>query len=187
MKKTILFLAFILATGAVFAQNLPSGQARKTTTSATVSFDATTPKDGLPKAENNTVIGSFDTKTGDVAFEAAVKNFSFASPKMQEHFNGANWMNSDQFPKFTFTGKIEKFNKIKLTKNATYKVTVNGDLTVKGITQKIKIAGIIAVAGGKIKATTSFTVKLADYNITGQPVESGKVSREPKISFSAEF
>jgi polyisoprenoid-binding protein YceI len=180
MKKTILFLAFIAASGVLFAQ-------KKTTTSATVSFDATTPKDAGPKADNNTVIGSIDPKTGDVAFEAAVKNFSFSNPKMQEHFNGASWMNSDQFPKFTFTGKIEKPNKIKWTKEGTYVVPVNGDLTIKGITQKINLAGTFTVTGGKIKATTSFSVKLADFNITGQSVDAGKVSKEPKISVSAEF
>jgi polyisoprenoid-binding protein YceI len=180
MKKTILFLAFIAASGFAFAQ-------KKTTTSATVSFDATTPKDDGPKADNKTVIGSIDTKTGDVAFEAAVKNFSFSSPKMQEHFNGANWMNSDQFPKFSFTGKIEKLSKIKFTKDGTYKANVNGDLTIKGITKKTKVTGTITVTGGKIKVATNFTIKLADYNITGQPIEAGKVSKEPKISVSAEF
>jgi polyisoprenoid-binding protein YceI len=180
MKKTILFLAFIAASGSLFAQ-------KKTTTSATVSFDATTPKDAGPKADNKTVIGSIDTKTGDVAFEAAVKNFSFSSPKMQEHFNGANWMNSDQFPKFTFTGQIEKMSKIKFTKNGTYSVKVNGDLTIKGITKNTKVEGTITVAGGKIKVMTNFTILLADYNISGQPVEAGKVSKEPKISVSAEF
>jgi len=180
MKKTILFLALIATSGFLFAQ-------KKITTSATVSFDATTPKDAGPKADNKTVIGSIDTKTGDVAFEAAVKNFSFASPKMQEHFNGANWMNSDQFPKFTFTGKIEKPNKIKWTKDGTYVVKVNGDLTIKGVTQKINLEGTFIATGGKIKLTADFTVKLADYNITGQPIEAGKVSKEPKISVSAEF
>jgi polyisoprenoid-binding protein YceI len=180
MKKTILLFALVATTGILFAQ-------KKTTTSATVSFDATTPKDALPKAENSTVIGSIDTKTGDIAFEAAVKNFSFSSPKMQEHFNGANWMNSDQFPKFTFTGKIEKINKIKFTKDGTYKATVNGDLTIKGITKKTKLTGAITVTSGKIKVAANFTIKLADYNITGQPIEAGKVSQEPKISVSAGF
>jgi polyisoprenoid-binding protein YceI len=180
MKKTILFLALIATSGFLFAQ-------KKTTTSATVSFDATTPKDDGPKADNRTVIGSIDTKTGDVAFEAAVKNFSFSSPKMQEHFNGANWMNSDQFPKFTFTGKIDKVNKIKFTKDGTYNVKVNGNLTVKGITKNTKVAGTITVTGGKIKVMTNFTILLADYNITGQPIDAGKISKEPKISVSAEF
>lgn len=181
MKKIILFLAFIAMSGVLFAQ-------KKTTTSATVSFDATTEKDALPKAENKTVIGSINTQTGDVAFEAAVKNFSFSSPRMQEHFNGANWMNSDQFPKFTFTGKIEKLNKIKFTTDGTYNVTVNGDLTIKGVTKNTKVEGTITVAGGKIKIAANFSVKLADFGISGQqPIEAGKVSKEPKISMSAEF
>jgi polyisoprenoid-binding protein YceI len=180
MKKTILFFAFIAATGSLFAQ-------KKTTTSATVSFDATTEKDALPKAENKTVIGSIDTQTGDVAFEAAVKNFSFSSPKMQEHFNGANWMNSDQFPKFTFTGKVEKVNKVKFTKDGTYNVTVAGVLTIKDIAKTETVTGTITVTAGKIKVMTNFTIKLADYNITGMPIEAGKVSKEPKISVSAEF
>lgn len=180
MKKTILFLALIAASGLLFAQ-------KKTTTSATVSFDATTPKDALPKAENKTVIGSVDTKTGDVAFEAAVKNFSFSNPKMQEHFNSANWMNSDQFSKFTFTGKIEKITKVKFTTKGTYKVKVNGDLTIKGITKKTTVNGIITVAAGKINITSDFRIKLADYNITGVPIDAGKVSKEPKITVSAGF
>ena len=181
MKKTILFIALIATSGFLFAQ-------KKTTTSATVSFDATTPKDALPKAENNSVVGSIDTKTGEVAFEAAVKNFSFSSPRMQEHFNSANWLNSNEFPKFTYTGKIEDLKKVKFTKDGIYKVKVNGDLTVKGITQKVKVDGAITVASGKISVRASFSIKLADFGISRQaPIEAGKVSKEPEINVSAEF
>ena len=72
-------------------------------------------------------------------------------------------------------------------KGGTYKVKVSGDLTVKGVSQKANVDGTITVSGGKISIATNFTIKLADYNITGQPIESGKVSKEPKISVSAEF
>ena len=180
MKKTILFIALSILTGTLFAQ-------KKTTTSATVTFDATTEKDAQPKAENKAVIGSFDTKTGAVAFEAAVKNFSFGNPKMQEHFNGTNWMNSDSFPKFTFRGQIEKVNKLKLTKTGTYTLKVNGDLKIKDISKKIRIEAVFKVANSKVTVSSAFTVKLADYNITGQPVDAGKVSKEPKVTVSAEF
>ena len=78
MKKTILSLAMVLAAGLLFAQ-------KKTTTSAVISFDATTPIDALPKAENKTVIASLDAKSGTIAFEAAIKSFSFSNPKIQEH------------------------------------------------------------------------------------------------------
>lgn len=180
MKKTILLLALTVMTGYLFAQ-------KKTTTSATVSFDATTEKDNLPKAENKTGIASIDTKTGDVAFEAAVKNFSFSNPRIQEHFNGANWMNSDQFPKFSFTGKIDKVSKIKFNKNGRYTVKVNGTLKIKDISKPLTVHAVFVVTDGKIKATTDFSIALADYNITGQPVDAGKISRNPKVSVSAEF
>lgn len=180
MKKTTLILALVLITGAAFAQ-------KKTTTSAIVAFDATTPKDALPKAENKTVIGSIDTQTGAVAFEAAVANFAFSNPKIQDHFNGANWMNSAQFPKFTFTGKIEKPGKVNWNKNGTYKVQVDGNMIIKGISQPLKVEGTITVADGKLKVAANFDIKLKDYDIKGQPIEAGKVAEEPKITVSAEF
>jgi len=180
MKKTILALAFIISAGSLLAQ-------KKTTTSAIVSFDASTEKDALPKAENKTVIGSLDTQTGDVAFEAAVKNFSFSSPKMQEHFNGDNWFKSDTYPVFSFTGKIEKISKVKFTKDGTYSVSADGVMKIRDVSNKAKIEGTITVAGGKIKIASNFVVKLADYNITGMPIESGKVDKQPKVSVTAEF
>lgn len=180
MKKTTILLAFILSTGAIFAQ-------KKTTTTAQVSFDATTPKDALPKADNKAVIGSFDTKSGAVAFEAAVKSFSFSNPQMQSHFNGANWMNSDQFPKFTYTGTVEDFSKVKLNKNGTYHVKVNGNMTIKGVTKSMKVEGKITVKNGSISINSNFTIKLSDFGISGQPIDAGKVSTEPKITVAASF
>ena len=51
MKKAILFLSLVTITGSLMAQKV-------TTTSAVVNFDATTPKDALPKAENKTALDS---------------------------------------------------------------------------------------------------------------------------------
>lgn len=180
MKKTTLILALLFSAGAVFAQ-------KKTTSSAVVAFDATTPKDALPKAENKTVIGSIDTQSGAVAFEAAVANFSFSNPKIQEHFNSSNWLNSAQYPKFTFTGKIEKPGKVNWDKNGTYKVQVDGNMIIKGISKPVKVEGTVTVADGKLKVVANFDVKLKDYGITGQAIEAGKVAEEPKISVTAEF
>jgi polyisoprenoid-binding protein YceI len=180
MKKTLIAMALLITTGSVFAQ-------KKTTSSATISFDATTPKDALPKAENKAVIGALDLKTGVVQFEAAVKNFSFSNPMMQDHFNGNKWMNSDVNPKFTFTGKITDLKKVNFTKNGTYIATVSGDLTLKGIIKPLSAPVTFVVNNGKISANTSFTVKLSDYNITGVPVDAGKIALEPKVTVSASF
>ncbi|MBL7731471.1 MAG: YceI family protein [Chitinophagaceae bacterium] len=180
MKKTILSLALIALTGIAFAQPL-------TTTSATVAFDATTPIDALPKAENKTVIASLNKTTGDVKFEAVVANFAFSNPKIQEHFNGANWLNSAQFPKFTFSGKINKLSKVKFNKDGVYKVTVTGNLEVKGIKKPVTTNATITVAGGKVSAVSSFSIVLADYSISGAPIDAGKVAKEPKVTVSASF
>lgn len=180
MKKTILFLSFVAFTGSLFAQKL-------TTTTAVISFDATTPKDALPKAENKTVIGSIDKTTGALAFEAAVNNFAFTNAMIQDHFNGDKWLNSAAHPKFTFAGKIDKLNKVKFAKDGKYTVNVTGLLTVKGVSKTIKTPATITVAGGKVSATAAFSIKLADYGITGQAIDAGKVATSPKITVSAQF
>lgn len=180
MKKTILFLSFLAFAGAVAAQKL-------TTTSALVSFDATTPKDALPKAENKTVIASFDKTSGALAFEAAVNNFAFTNPMIQDHFNGDKWLNSAAFPKFTFAGKVDKLSKIKFDKDGTYEVEVSGNLTVKGVSQPVSAPATVTVKDGVISANSSFSIKLKDYGITGQAIDAGKVAEKPTVTVSVQF
>lgn len=180
MKKTILSAALVLATGLLFAQ-------KKTTTSATVNFDATTDLDALPKAENKTVIASLDTKSGTIAFEAAVKSFTFSNPKIQEHFNSKGWMDSDQFATATFKGSIVNLKDVKFNKDGVYAVTVNGDLTIHGVTKPVETKGTVTVAGKSVKASSDFTISLDDYGVKGGAIAAGKVSKEPKITVVAEF
>ncbi|HEX2845384.1 MAG TPA: YceI family protein [Chitinophagaceae bacterium] len=180
MKKTILALALVAVTGSLFAQ-------KKTTTSATVAFDASTAIDNLPKAENKTVVAALDPKTGSVAFEATVKNFAFANPTIQQHFNGEKWMDSDKFPSFIFKGNIIDPAKVNFTKDGSYNTNVEGSLSIKGVEQKVKAPATIVVKGGAISATSNFSVKLTDFGISGAPIDAGKVSKEPKVTVSADF
>ncbi len=180
MKKTILAAAFILSTCFVFAQ-------KKTTTSAIISFDATTSIDALPKAENKTAIAALDLKKGDVAFEATIKNFSFSNPKMQEHFNSTGWMDSDKFPTASFKGKIKNADGNKFRKNGTYNAQVEGNLTIHGITKPVKTTAIITTSGKKVSTKTDFKIKLEDYKINGGAIAAGKVAKEPTISVTADF
>ncbi len=180
MKKTILFLSLIAIAGGAMAQKV-------TTTSAVVNFDATTPKDALPKAENKTVIASLDKTTGTIMFEAAVNNFAFSNPKIQEHFNGEKWLHSTEFPKFTFTGKIVKLSEVKFNKNGSYTVDVSGNLTVKGLSKPVSTSATIVVKDGAITTSSAFSIVLADYGITGGAIDGGKVAPEPKITVLASF
>ena len=77
MKKSILLLFLIQVSVLLIAQ-------RKTTTSAIIAFDASTAIDNLPKAENKTAVAAIDLEKKTVQFEAAIKNFSFANPRIQD-------------------------------------------------------------------------------------------------------
>lgn len=180
MKKTLLLGAIALLSVSAMAQ-------KKVTTSATVSFDATTKLDALPKAENKTVIASLDTKKGSLNFEATVKNFSFGNPMMQEHFNGATWMDSDKYPTSTFKGTITNIASVNFAKDGSYPVEVEGTLNMHGVDQSIKTKGTLTVAGKTVTAAAEFSVKLEDYKVNGPAIAAGKVAQEPKISVSAEF
>jgi len=180
MKKTSLFLALVLSASALFAQ-------KKTTTSATINFDATTSLDALPKAENKTAIAALDTKTGDVAFEVAIKNFAFSNPRIQDHFNNAGWMDSDQFPTANFKGKITNLSAVDFSKDGTYTADVEGNLTIHGVTNPVKTKAAIKVDGNKISSKSEFAIKLEDYKVNGSAISAGKVAKEPTISVSADF
>jgi len=180
MKKIILFLALSVVTGSVFAQ-------KKVTTSATIKFDATTAIDNLAKAENKTAIAALNTQTGEIVFEANVKNFTFTNPTMQGHFNGSSWLDSDKNPTFTYKGNITDLTAVNFTKDGTYQVKTEGTLTVKGIDKKLSTPATITVKAGAISASADFSIKLADYGITGSPIDGGKVAKEPKINVSAEL
>ena len=180
MKKTILTLLIAAASLLAVAQ-------KKTTTSATIAFDASTAIDNLPKAENKTGIAAIDPAKNTIQFEAAIKSFAFSNPRIQEHFNQKNWMNSDEFPKATFNGVITNPTAVDFKKDGTYTVNVEGDLTIKGKSQKVKTPATIVVTGNTLTATASFSIKLADYDVDGPPINAGKVSKEPTITVSAEL
>jgi polyisoprenoid-binding protein YceI len=181
MKKTIMLVALAAFTTVTFAQK------KKTTTSANISFDATTPIDALPKAENKTAVASINPKTGEVAFEAIIKSFAFTNPMIQDHFNSDKWMDSQKNPTATFKGKITNLKEVNFAKDGTYNATVTGDLTIHGVKKEITTQASIVIKGKEITSTSSFTINLADYNITGAAIGGGKVAKEPKITVTASF
>ncbi len=180
MKRLILLFVVAFTSMLTFAQ-------KKTSTSAIIAFDASTSIDDLPKAENKTGIAAIDPAKNTVQFEVSIKNFAFSNPRIQDHFNQKSWLNSDEFPKATFNGVITNPSAINFKSDGTYNVNVEGDLTIKGKTQKVTTPATIVVSGKTLKALAVFSIKLADFGVEGQPITAGKVSGEPKISVSAEL
>jgi polyisoprenoid-binding protein YceI len=181
MKKvTLLLTALSLFSLATMAQI-------KKTTTATVSFDATTPKDDWPKATNNAVICALNTKNGKIEFKIAVANFSFKdnNAMIKEHWLDPKVMDGVKFPNATFAGKIVDLTAVDFSKNGTYTVSVTGKLTIHGVSKTVTTPGTITVKGGTVNATASFNVKNADYGISHPGEGAGKVAKVSIVTINA--
>ncbi|HEY0740516.1 MAG TPA: YceI family protein [Chryseosolibacter sp.] len=112
-------------------------------------------------ADNKKASGLFNQDNGEIVFSIPMSAFKFAKALMQEHFN-EKYMESEKFPKATFQGKVEGYNKNLNSQS----VKAIGKMTIHGVTKDVEIPGTITKQGNKLQMNTKFMVKLADYNIT---------------------
>ena len=89
--------------------------------------------------------------TSDLVFQLKISDFIFPKALMQEHFN-ENYLESDIYPKSTFSGKV--------IQNKNGKATVQGDLTIHGKTKKIKVEGLMIQNKKSVVISAEFAVML---------------------------
>lgn len=180
MKK-IIFAAFV-----VHCCFVTAAQSVFFTRNGTVSFFSSTPLENI-EAKNTAVASKINSQTGDTEFQLLIKGFLFKKAAMQQHFNDKDYMDSDNFPKAIFKGKITDISKINFKKDGAYSVAVEGDLTIHGVTKKITTAGTITVSGEKINSKASFKVLLKDYNITVPSFVSKKVAESVEVKADCDY
>jgi polyisoprenoid-binding protein YceI len=138
------------------------------------------------KADNNQVVGVLDITTGEMVFQGLIKSFHFDRALMEEHFN-ENYMESDKFPKSVFKGKITNLSSVDFTKNGTYDVTVEGDLTIHDVTNKISTKGTIEVITGGINASSKFKIVPEDYKIIIPGVVREKFDKAMEVTVNMKY
>ncbi|MFT3845750.1 MAG: YceI family protein [Lacibacter sp.] len=151
-----------------------------------ISFFSSTPVEDI-RAVNNEVSSVLNTKTGTLQFVVLIKGFQFKKAAMQEHFNNENYMNSTLYPKAEFKGSMIDLSKINFSKEGNYPVTVEGNLTMHGVTNKIKTTGSVQVKAGKISAASKFNIKLQDYKISVPSIVSAKIADTIEITVSCNY
>ncbi len=150
-----------------------------------ISFYGHTPMEDI-KADNNQVASVLDISTGDLVFQVLIKSFHFDRALMEEHFN-ENYMESDKFPKATFKGKITNLQSVNFTKNGTYDVIVEGDLTIRDATNKINAKGTIEVITGGINANSKFLISPEDYKINIPGVVREKIAKNLEVTVTIKY
>ena len=178
MKRLVIILLLLPAVLAVNAQ-------KYLTKNGFIGFYSHTAMEDI-KADNNQVASIIDVKTGDVVFQVLVKSFHFDRALMEEHFN-ENYMESDSIPKATFKGTVINMSSVDLKKNGTYNVTVEGNLTLHAVTNKVKIEGTIDVVSDGITASSKFTIVPEDYKIRIPGVVRDKIDKNLAVTVAMKY
>lgn len=150
-----------------------------------VSFFSKTPMENID-AVNNEVSSVYNSKTGEIGFAVLVKSFHFERALMEEHFN-ENYMESDKFPKASFRGKITNAAAVDFTKDGTYAVTADGEMTLHGITQKVSVPGSIIIKGGLPQIQAKFKLAPKDYSIKIPSLVADKIAETMNVSVDCKY
>ena len=151
-----------------------------------ISFFSKTAMENI-EAVNNQVVSVLNAKTGVMQFSVQIAGFIFKKALMQEHFNGSDYMESDKYPKASFKGTITDISKVNFTKDGSYTISITGDLMVHGATNKVTVPGTISVTGGKVNATTTFNILLADYKINVPKMAQNNISKSIEIKVDCAY
>lgn len=173
MKKLFILMSVIAVSSAINAQV-------QFTRNGKISFYSKTPVEDI-RAENNEVVSFIDPAKGELRFQSLIKSFVFPKAAMQEHFNGKDYMNSDQYPQSNFKGTVN-LKGITFNKDGVYKVKVKGDLTLHGVTKTVEIPGTITVAKGVTSAKSVFKINREDYGVVVPSFASSKIAKEIEIT-----
>ncbi len=173
MKKIIVAILFITL-------GITGAQAQKfLTKTGHIRFFSTTSMEDI-EAHNHQVNAALDGQTGDLVFKAMMKSFQFEKALMQEHFN-ENYVESDKYTNSTFKGKVANINEVDFTRNGKYDVMIEGDLTIKDVTKKIKEKGTLEIKGNNITGLSTFFVQIADYNIKIPNAVANNIAKSIRI------
>jgi hypothetical protein len=180
--KTI--IKFILVSIIILSANVLNAQKVYATKTGQIFFNAS---GGLEKiaAVNNQVDSKFVDATGQIIFGVLVKGFKFENQLMEDHFN-ENYMESSQFPKADFKGYIKNIKEIDFSKDGKYTVTLEGNLTIHGVSQKVSTVGQLEITQGKASINGEFSVKIKDYGIKGLYIGE-KIANDAKIRVNCKY
>ncbi len=176
--KTILSLLFVFLSLSLYAQE------KFYTKSGTITFESSVPTFEKVKA-TNTKVTAILKDDGTIASLVLTKAFRFKVALMEEHFN-ENYIESDNFPKATFSGKIVDFKTDELAEE--YKnFLLKGTLNIHGIAKEIEIIAKIKKNTMTIHMSSSFKITPEDFNIEIPSIVRKKIAKEVDISFDFEL
>jgi hypothetical protein len=149
----------------------------------TITFYSHTPIEDI-EAKSEKASSVLNPSNNQIAFLVLNTSFQFSNSLMQEHFN-EKYMESEKFPKSSFSGKINE--PITWATDGEYKVTATGKLNVHGVSQDRTIPATITIKQGKVSAKSDFLVKTADHKIEIPKLVWEKIAEEIKVNVLVDY
>ena len=159
MKNLTSLLVVLAGLSSAAAQ----AQTKFQTQTGTISFFSSTPLEDI-SAKSTQARAVVDAAAGHVAFTVPIRSFVFPHGLMQDHFN-ENYMESDKYPRATFAGAVLGWNAATLAAAGPHPVQVEGNLTIHGVTRRVKVPGTLEQQNGRLLLNAKFPVMPADYGI----------------------
>lgn len=181
MKKIVLIVTVFLA-ATVFVK----AQVYKTR-DAVIFFNPNkdqSHKDYAAQSKEGTALLKADV--GEVALLVPMKTFHFNNALLEEHFN-ENYLNTDKYPNVTFKGKLVGFTKALLSKDGTYNISSEGDITLHGVTKHFSSPVKLVVSGKTATFYCNLKIKAEDYNIDIPNIVKPKLSDYTPIEATIKF
>jgi|1048.fasta_scaffold08047_1 hypothetical protein len=139
------------------------------------------PTDADVSAINNEVSSKINA-AGEIRFSLLFKGFQFKYAEMQTHFN-EEYIESEKYPRASFTGTIQNIKSIDLTKDGKYTAKVVGTLTMHGVTKPVQTSATLNISKGKIAAAATISIIMSDFKIDASAVTE-KVDLEINCNYT---
>ncbi|GAB3837489.1 YceI family protein [Hymenobacter jeollabukensis] len=158
-------------------------QTKFQTQAATISFFSSTPIEDIA-AKSLRASALVDAGTGRLAFSVPIRSFTFRNGLMQEHFN-ENYLDSDKYPKATFAGTLLNWSAATLAAPGPHPVQVEGNLTIHGVTRRVRVPGTLEQQGNRLLLNARFSVQPADYRIDIPALVRDHIAKTVEVNVAA--
>jgi hypothetical protein len=135
------------------------------------------------KASSTNVKGVIVPESNQFAFSVSIPSFQGFNGDLQRVHFMENYMESDQYPKATFAGKI--IEQVDFTQDGTYEVRAKGELDIHGQKQIRIIKSKVIIKNGIVYVESHFTVPLADHSISIPKIINRKIATEINVTLKA--
>jgi len=134
------------------------------------------------RASSKSLAGAINITDRSFSFLIPSKSFEgFNSSLQKTHFN-EDYMETDTYPNSTFKGKI--IEEVDLSVPGTYKIRAKGKMYIHGVENDRIVRCDLIVSEKKIDVSASFTVFLADHDISIPSILNQKIAEEIKVEIS---